>query len=109
MREAIWALYWHMQSTDEDHKHNLCPRGNEPWCKYLKAVVNKQVYVHKTPLPQVVMQAIKPNFHSLAKTELLEKRLHGKPQNPNESVNNVIRSKLPNTVFVGLNTLHSRV
>lgn len=106
MREAVWAIYWHMQSTDDNPKHGLCPKGTDSWCRYQKAISNNETFVHKTPLPQVVMKEIKPIFDILSKTELLEKCLHGKTQNPNESVNNVIWSRLPKTVFVGNKTLH---
>lgn len=95
-----------MQSTDQNPKHGLCPRRENSWCKYQKSIINKTLFSHKNPLPQENMKAVKPIFDSLSKTELLEKCLHGKTQNPNESVNNVIWNRLPKTVFVGNKTLY---
>ena len=52
------------------------------------------------------MEKIKPIFQDLAQPGLLNKCLHGRTQNPNESVNSVIWTRIPKTVFVGINTLH---
>lgn len=95
-----------MQSTDEHVKHGLCPKGKDSWCKYQKSLVDGTSYSHKKAVPQAVMQVIKPVFEDLSNAELLRKCMHGKTQNPNESVNNVIWGRLPKTVFVGLKTLH---
>lgn len=46
-----------------------------------------------------------PIFKDLAQPDLLKKCLHGKNQNPNESVNNIIWSRLPNGTFEQLETL----
>ena len=52
------------------------------------------------------MDELKPIFRYLANPELLKKCFHGKSQNPNESVNNIlIWSHIPKTVFVSLQTL----
>ena len=55
------------------------------------------------------MDELKPIFRDLANTELLKKCLHGKSQTPNASVNNIIWSRIPKTVFVSLQTLNSDV
>ncbi|GFT20849.1 uncharacterized protein TNCV_941941 [Trichonephila clavipes] len=44
-------------------------------------------------------------FRDLANPELLKKCLHGGTQNPNESVNNVIWSRVPKKTFVQLEVL----
>lgn len=54
----------------------------------------------------VVANLYATGFRDLAAPELLKKCLHGRTQNPNESVNAVIWSRIPKTVFVGLETLH---
>lgn len=48
------------------------------------------------------MAEIKPIFRDLAHPELLRKCLHGGTQNPNESINNVIWSRVPKRTFVTL-------
>ncbi len=45
MTNAIWALYYHKKSTDEQPYHHLC---DIKWCKYLQAVEagNPSLYKH---------------------------------------------------------------
>lgn len=56
-------------------------------------------------LPEAIMEVIKPIYEDLSAPALLRRCLHGKTQNPNESVNNVIWTRLPKTTFVGFQTL----
>lgn len=56
-------------------------------------------------LPPVIMDEIKPIFRSLSDPELLRRCLLEKSQNINESLNNVIWSRLPKRTFVNLSTL----
>lgn len=105
MREAVWAIYWHKYSTNENPFHGLCPKGEDTWCGYNKSKERGETYDHTHSLPEAVMKVIKPTFEALAKTDLLRKCLHGKTQNVNESVNNVIWSRVPKKNFVRLNTL----
>lgn len=107
MRQAVWALYSHVMSTNEKPVHILCPEDEDTWCKYNRSKLEKTVYDHNKHfhLPQVIMEHIKPVFKDLVKLELLEKCLKGKTQNPNESLNNVIWSIIPKRVFVTLPTL----
>lgn len=51
------------------------------------------------------MTAIKPVYQALSHPDLLRKCLHGKTQNVNESLNNVVWSRIPKNVFVGKDTL----
>lgn len=51
------------------------------------------------------MNETKPIFSALSKTELLQKCLRGKSQNPNESLNNVIWARVPKRTFIRLDTL----
>lgn len=41
----------------------------------------------------------------LSAPTLLKRCLHGKTQNPNESINSIIWNRLPKTTFVGIHTL----
>lgn len=106
MKQAVWALYYHKISTDEEPHHGLCPKGEGSWCKYQKAIVTKEKYTHSHSIPVPIMETIKPVFQALSKPELLKKCLHGRTQNPNESLNNIIWNRIPKTVFVGIKTLH---
>jgi hypothetical protein len=71
------------------------------WCRYNNAKMSGGQYSHKHSIPQAVSKVIKPIFQSLAHPDLLKKCLHGRTQNPNESFNNVIWTRIPKNVFVG--------
>lgn len=107
MRTAIWALYFHVMSTDQNPTHQLCPKEDTTWCKYNAAKSKGEEYAHKKHfhLPEKIMTFIKPLFRDLSKPELLEKCLKGRTQNVNESFNNVVWSYVPKKVFVQLPTL----
>lgn len=107
MRQAVWALYTHVQSTNEQPLHILCPQTDDTWCKYNKAIKANNTYDHTKHfhLSPILMQEIKPIFKALCMPELLRKCLKGKSQNPNESMNNFIWARLPKRTFVTLGAL----
>ncbi|GFU11485.1 uncharacterized protein TNCV_4742261 [Trichonephila clavipes] len=104
MQQAIWAIFLHKLSTDEKPQHGFCPSDTDTWCKFKKAELLGETY-HKNSLPVDVVEAMRPVFRDLANPELLKKCLHGGTQNPNESVNNVIWSRVPKKTFVQLEVL----
>ncbi|GFY20962.1 uncharacterized protein TNCV_3990061 [Trichonephila clavipes] len=80
-------------------------QGPDTWCRYKKTQLENKVYHHKHKFPVAVVEAIRPIFRDLSDPELLKKCLHGNTQNPNESINNVIWSRVPKKTFVHLETL----
>ncbi|GBM23609.1 hypothetical protein AVEN_117365-1 [Araneus ventricosus] len=62
-------------------------------------------YKHKNNLPVAVVEAMRPVFRDLSHPDLLKKCVHGNTQNPNESVNNVIWSRVPKSTFVQIEAL----
>ncbi|GFX33437.1 uncharacterized protein TNCV_4122711 [Trichonephila clavipes] len=105
MQQAIWAIFLHKLSIDEKPQHGFCPSDSDTWCKFKKAELLGETYHHKNSLPVDVVEAMRPVFRDLANPELLKKCLHGGTQNPNESVNNVIWSRVPKKTFVQLEVL----
>lgn len=59
MYTAVWATYFHKLSTDDKPRHELCPKGEDPWYKYQRSLITKEPYTHN-PLPEAVMSFIKP-------------------------------------------------
>lgn len=108
MRQAVWAIYFHVFSNNENPCHQLCPKDENTWCKFNLAQQNKQTYDHREHfhLPSVIMQELRPIFSALSDHALLKKCLKGKTQNPNESLNNVIWCRVPKRTFVSLDTLN---
>lgn len=107
MRLAVWAEYYHLASSDQKPQHHMCPKGEESWCKYQKALFKKEMYNHEehTHLPETVMAEIMSIFKDLFHPNLLRKCLHGQTQNPSESLNNIIWSRIPKSTFVMKTTL----
>ncbi|GFX93014.1 uncharacterized protein TNCV_139581 [Trichonephila clavipes] len=79
VKRAIWAIYFHKLSTEDNPQHALCPLVN--------FIESEKV------------------FRDLTEKDLLKKCLHGRTQNPNESFNKCIWERIPKTVFVGIETL----
>ncbi|OXU26355.1 hypothetical protein TSAR_000652 [Trichomalopsis sarcophagae] len=38
---AIWAIFYHKASTDQNPQHMQCPPRSDSWCKYQKAVAEE--------------------------------------------------------------------
>ncbi|GFX32978.1 uncharacterized protein TNCV_5005381 [Trichonephila clavipes] len=74
MRQAIWAIYCHYRSTDEEPMHHFCPIGDTSWCKYQKAVATNSasLFKHKNIVPIAVMDEIKPIIAELSAPKLLK-------------------------------------
>ncbi|XP_032687666.1 uncharacterized protein LOC116851889 [Odontomachus brunneus] len=102
MYKAIWSTLYHKSSSDDNPKHDYCPEGPNSWCTWQRAkAVRQSDYTHKTPLPDVVIDAITPIYKDLSDKRLLEKCLGGFTQNNNESFNNMIWSIDPKTTSSG--------
>ncbi|GBO10152.1 hypothetical protein AVEN_252949-1 [Araneus ventricosus] len=105
MRQAIWAIFMHKLSTDENPQHGFGSIDEDSWCGFKKAEATGSVYKHKNNLPVAVVEAMRSVFKDLSYPDLLKKCVHGNTQNPNESVNNVIWSRVPKSTFVQIEVL----
>ncbi|GFU91035.1 uncharacterized protein TNCV_4923661 [Trichonephila clavipes] len=106
MQTAVIAAFFHCCSTDKKPMHGQCPSGSDTWCKYQKAKQEGKLYKHRTAgLPNAVLNTVKTTYMDLCDQSLLEKCLHGKTQNANESFNGVLWSIIPKETFVELLTL----
>ncbi|GFU78173.1 uncharacterized protein TNCV_4402021, partial [Trichonephila clavipes] len=74
MRQAVWAVWAHTSSTDDEPKHWFCPTGKNSWCKYNVSVHNNTVneFSHKNTLPKAVSEVIKPVFKDLSHSEIVK-------------------------------------
>ncbi|GFW26174.1 uncharacterized protein TNCV_3396701 [Trichonephila clavipes] len=105
MRQAVWAVWAHTSSTDDEPKHWFCPKGKNSWCKYNVSVHNNTVneFSHKNILPKAVSEVIKPVFKNLSHLKLLRRCLGGNTQNANESLNSLIWKYSPKLIGSGIN------
>ncbi|GFX92321.1 uncharacterized protein TNCV_1112481 [Trichonephila clavipes] len=99
MRKAIWAVWGHSCSTDDEPVHWFCPTNPNTWFKYNAAINNNlQNYKHKPSVAKAVRDVFKPVFADLSHPALLKKCLGGKTHNPNESLNSLIWKFCPKTI-----------
>ena len=101
MREEIWAGLYHTASSDENPQHQFCPKGPESWCKFHQAALKGEVHHHSKPLPEAVVDILKPLYHQLSKDSILEGCLGGFTQNNCESLNHLISARCPKSMYSG--------
>ena len=102
--KSIGAALYHSSEADSDEQqHEMYPRDPNTWCTFHADVANNISFYKKSGglLPKAAKKIIKPIFMNLGDNELLEKCLHGKTQNNNESLNGMIWKKCPKDVYVG--------
>lgn len=114
MREAIWATFFHCASNDEDPHHGRCPDGLSSWCFFKAALARgERPGPHAdhcgTAINRSVSNALVPLYKRFSSSALLKRVLHGKTQNANESVNNLIWVHCPKGRFVGKRRLQAAV
>lgn len=93
MYNDIWATYHHYSSSDDNPVHDNCPPGPDSWCKWrvAEALDELDTFRHSAPpLPQDVLEILKPIYEELSRRDLLERCLGGNIQNNNESLNSLI-------------------
>ncbi|XP_077536306.1 uncharacterized protein LOC144148663 [Haemaphysalis longicornis] len=96
MQRAVMATFYHVTSTDEQPRHELCPQGAQSWCQYRAAEAHgKRPPPHKNQLARHVTEALLPVYQRLSEAQLLSRCLGKKTQNAAESLHSVIWSLLP--------------
>ena len=105
MRKATLAALFHLASSSDHSYHDHCPDGAKSWCQYKADMANNTTLYKPGPgLPKIVIYHVKPIFADLSDPALLEKCLHGKTQNQNESFNAMIWNRIPKEIRVNAST-----
>ena len=101
MKKAIGAVLFHCSEIEWDEQRRLfCPRTKNSWCKWQSdQITGKETYKAKISLPSAIKTLIKPIFVDLSNDSLLEKCLHHKTQNVNESLDGLIWNRCPKSVY----------
>ena len=103
MQNAVMAIWYHSQSTDESPDHDLCPAGENSWCGFQRDLAKETSdYEHEHPLPKAVANAILPTFEALSDEALLARCLHWGTQNQNEAINALIWQRATKETHSGL-------
>lgn len=103
MKKNIRAVLYHCTDFPATtRRHILCPTGPNSWCKWKKsegASVDNS-YRPKVNLPIWIYDIVRKDFEELSDDKILKRCTHGKTQNANESLNNVIWSRCPKNIFL---------
>ena len=107
MKAGVLATLFHVASSKDNNWHlPHCPTGSNSWCKYnLDSANGTKLYKPRPGLPLNIVYKIRPIFEELSKDSELEKCLHGKTQNNNESFNGTIWELIPKNNYVSRPTL----
>lgn len=65
IKRAVWYIFFHYTSTDEEPSHEVCPLAPETCCKYNKAIHEKKIKLRNI-VPSAVMESVKLTFQALA-------------------------------------------
>jgi len=113
MKKAVAAVIFHCgENDDPEARHMFCPRTPDSWCKYQREKLSgNKTYRDKLNIPPAIVKLLKPIFShkDLDSDSLLSKCLHGKTQNPNESLHNMIWKRCPKRVHCNRATLEIAV
>ena len=103
MMMAVQETLHHMTSTDDWPVHHMCPKGENSWYSYNKAKVGNKLDEYKhgfDPIPQAIVQLLKPIYNRLGSQLLLSLCLLGHTQNANKSLHSTkCRDSVPKPVF----------
>ena len=103
MQKGILASFLHIASSEENNFHGQCDAS---WCQYKQDEINQtNLFKPGKGLPMATIKKVRPIYMDLIAAKELEKCLHGKTQNQNESYNNMIWERIPKSNYVGLKKL----
>ncbi|GFV75790.1 uncharacterized protein TNCV_1757181 [Trichonephila clavipes] len=105
MQHAVIAAFFHCCSNKNQPMHGQCPVEPDSWCKFQRATFDGNMHIDTgKELPLEIIKIIKPHYMKLCDKHLLNKCLHGKTQNANESFNGILWKFIPKDIFVELQT-----
>lgn len=103
MQKALFASFLHIASSEANNWHDNC---DESWCQYKRDLKNStNLYKSGKGLSPNVVKLVRPIYIDLMKEEELQKCLHGRTQNHNESFNGTVWERIPKNNYVGLSKL----
>ena len=92
--------------TNDRPVHHMCPEGENSLCSYNKAKAGNKLDEYKhgiEPIPQAIVQLLKPIYNRLCSRLLLSLCLLGHTQNANESLHSTkCGDSVPNNCFLDL-------
>ena len=113
LKKWIFAILFHMSSSDQHPKHMHCPPpGEKSWYFCQRSIAKSEQpgsHKHHDTISAEVGKQLVPIFERLTEPDLLKRCTHAMTQNANESVHNMIWKICPKTIFVGRKTMETAV
>ena len=110
VKKAIFAVLFHVCSSEKNNFHVHCPPGADSSCTYqLDLVNNTKLHKPGKGFPQEAIKHLTLIFSDLSDDNLLRKCLHGKTQNQNEGFHGLIWRRPPKDRFVKMTTFELAV
>jgi hypothetical protein len=108
MRQGVYASLFHSISTDEKPRHKHCPQGDTSWCKYQRAIANKEDPPKHSPLfaPEIADHLLSV-YERMTQADLLERCSRMMTQNANECFNAQVWRKCPKTEATSLRSVET--
>ena len=112
LKRRIFAILFHLSSTDENPKHQHCPTGPSSWCFWQRALsrsVEPGSHKDHETVPTDIGKQMVPIFQRLSEEGLLKRCSRRGTQNPNESLHSLIWRLCPKINFAGRRTIETAV
>ena len=112
LKKRIFAILFHMSSSDQHPKHMHCPPGEKSWCFFQRSIAKSEQpgsHKHHDTISAEVGKQLVPIFERLTEPDLLKRCTRAMTQNANESLHNMIWKICPKTIFVGRKTMETAV
>ena len=93
LKRCIFAILFHLSSSDDNPKHHHCPPGQGSWCFWQRAfAMSVEPGSHKDheTVPAEIGKRLVPIFMRMSKDDLLKRCSRKGTQNPNECLHNLI-------------------
>ena len=112
LRKRIYAILFHLSSSDSHLKHMHCPPGIKSWCFWQRAQARtEEPGSHKDhePLPADVGKLLVPIFQRLSEESLLTRCMRARTKNANESLHQIVWKFCPKAMYAGKRTIETAV
>ena len=112
LKKRIYAILFHLSSSDSHPKHMHCPPGIKSWCFWQRAQSkSEEPGSHKDheTLPADVGKLLVPIFQRLSDESLLKRCMRARTQNANESLHQIVWKICPKAMYAGRRTIETAV
>ena len=112
MKKRIFAILFHLTSTDTNPKHQHCPPGEKSWCFWNREEAKGKIpgpHKEHERIPVDIGRKLVPIFQRLSEDSLLQRCKRGASQNQNESLHSVIWRFCPKLNYAGRRSIEAAI